>query len=113
MKCAVEIDSGGMTYVPSFMKIGSGTRKLIRGIHRWQGDLTSLILFFQNKKSRLKWEANSSAGDILNPNCGGQSFCQQALKGLEVSFVTGKCQIRLKLCYMKYITCPFSHVQNK
>jgi hypothetical protein len=52
MKYAVEIGSGAMMYIPSFMKVGSGTQKLIRGhiddtqAHRQQGDLISLHLFF-------------------------------------------------------------------
>jgi hypothetical protein len=33
-------------YIPSVIKIGSGIQKLIRGIHRQHGDLTSLLLFF-------------------------------------------------------------------
>jgi hypothetical protein len=31
MKCAVEIDSGGVIYKPSFIKIGSGIEKFIGG----------------------------------------------------------------------------------
>jgi hypothetical protein len=31
---AVEMGSGAVIYVPSFIKIGSGIRKLIRRIHR-------------------------------------------------------------------------------
>jgi hypothetical protein len=34
MKHAIEMDSGGMLYIPSFMKIGSGIQKVIVGIHR-------------------------------------------------------------------------------
>jgi hypothetical protein len=34
MKYAVEMGSGAMIYIPSFIKIGSGTQKLIGGIHR-------------------------------------------------------------------------------
>jgi hypothetical protein len=34
MKYAVEMGSGAMIYIPSFIKIGSGTRKLTRGTHR-------------------------------------------------------------------------------
>jgi hypothetical protein len=46
--------SGAVTYVPSFIKIGSGIEKLIRGYtHRQQRDLISLLYFFQNKESRL------------------------------------------------------------
>jgi hypothetical protein len=31
MMCAIEIDSGAMIYIPSFIKIGSDIQKLIRG----------------------------------------------------------------------------------
>jgi hypothetical protein len=34
MKYAVEMDSGAMTYISSFIKTGSAIQKLIRGIHR-------------------------------------------------------------------------------
>jgi hypothetical protein len=57
MKCAVELGSGVMIYILSFIKIGSGIQKLLRWDtqkHRQHGDSISLILFFQNKKSRLK-----------------------------------------------------------
>jgi hypothetical protein len=56
MKYATEMGLGAMIYVPSFIKIGSGIQKLIRGIrrHRQHGDDISLLLFFQNKESRLK-----------------------------------------------------------
>jgi hypothetical protein len=43
MKYAVEISSGAMIYIPSFIKTGSGIQMLIRGIHRQHGDLISLI----------------------------------------------------------------------
>jgi hypothetical protein len=48
---AVEMGSGAMTYVPSFIKIGSGNQKLIGGgdtqahTHRQQRDLISLLCF--------------------------------------------------------------------
>jgi hypothetical protein len=48
MKYAVEMGSGAMIYIPSFMKIGSGIQKLIRGntqTQRQQGDLISLLFF--------------------------------------------------------------------
>jgi hypothetical protein len=35
------------------VEAGSGIQKLIRGIHRQQGDLISLFLFLQNMGSRL------------------------------------------------------------
>jgi hypothetical protein len=31
MKCAVEMGSGAVIYIPSSIKIGSGIQKLIRG----------------------------------------------------------------------------------
>jgi hypothetical protein len=34
MKYAVEMDSGAMIYIPSFMKFGSGIQKVMRSIHR-------------------------------------------------------------------------------
>jgi hypothetical protein len=34
MKYAVEMGSGPTIYIPSFIKIGSGIKKLIGGIHR-------------------------------------------------------------------------------
>jgi hypothetical protein len=46
MKYAVEMGSGAMIYIPSFIIIGSGIQKLIRGIHRQHGDRISLLLFF-------------------------------------------------------------------
>jgi hypothetical protein len=30
MKCSVEMDSGSMIYIPSFMKIGSGIEEILR-----------------------------------------------------------------------------------
>jgi hypothetical protein len=46
--------SDAMIYIPSFIKIGSGIQKLIGVIHRQEGGLISLLLFFQNKERRLK-----------------------------------------------------------
>jgi hypothetical protein len=50
MKYAAEMGSGAMIYipVPSFIKIGSGIQKFIRGIHRHRqdGDRRSLLFFF-------------------------------------------------------------------
>jgi hypothetical protein len=57
-KDAFEMASGGMIFIPSFIKIGSDIQKLLKGIHmrihRQQGDLISLLLFFRNKKSGLR-----------------------------------------------------------
>jgi hypothetical protein len=34
MKCTVDMGSGVMIYIPSFIKFGSGIEKWIRGMHR-------------------------------------------------------------------------------
>jgi hypothetical protein len=58
MKYAVEIGSGGMMYLPSFVKIGSGVKKLMEGIHRHTDSMERFhkpaLFFFQNKESKLK-----------------------------------------------------------
>jgi hypothetical protein len=59
MKYAVEMDSGAMMYIPSFIKIESVIHKLIEWdtkTHRQRGNSISipLYIFFQNKESRLK-----------------------------------------------------------
>jgi hypothetical protein len=51
---AAETGSGGVMHIPSFIKIGLGVQKLIRGIHTQKDDLISLFFFFQNKGSWLK-----------------------------------------------------------
>jgi hypothetical protein len=46
MKCTVEMGSGAMIYIPSFINIGSGIQKLIAGdtqAHRQHGDRISLL----------------------------------------------------------------------
>jgi hypothetical protein len=54
MKYVVQMGSGVMIYIPSFIKIGSAIQKLIDSQkHRQHGDRISLLLFFQNKESRL------------------------------------------------------------
>jgi hypothetical protein len=46
MKYTVEMGSGAMIYIPSFIKIGSGIQKLIGGFkYTEHGDSTSLLLF--------------------------------------------------------------------
>jgi hypothetical protein len=50
MKYIVEMGSGPMIYIPSFVKIGAGIEKLI---HRPHGDLINLLSFLQNKESGL------------------------------------------------------------
>jgi hypothetical protein len=57
MKCAAEMGSGAMIYIPSFTKIGSDIRRLMEGgnsqTHRQHGQHISLFSFFQNKGSGL------------------------------------------------------------
>jgi hypothetical protein len=59
MKYIVDVGSGAVIHVPSFIKIGSGIQKLIRWYTdtqtaTWSHKCTS---FFQNKESRLKKNA--------------------------------------------------------
>jgi hypothetical protein len=56
---SIEMGSGAVICIPSFIKIGSGIEKLIGGdtqTHRQQGDLISLLSFKKEKRkeSRLK-----------------------------------------------------------
>jgi hypothetical protein len=47
----IEMGSGAMIYIPNFIKSGWGIEKVIGGnkqIHRQQGDLISLLVFFLN-----------------------------------------------------------------
>jgi hypothetical protein len=73
MKYAIEMDSRAMIYIPNFIKNGSGVQKLIGGgqTHRQGGDLISLPLFLQNKKSRLQTVTvkGSYNGDLCNISC--------------------------------------------
>jgi hypothetical protein len=53
MRYAVEMGSGAMIYIPSFIQIGTGIQKLIgwdSQTHRQRGDLISLLLFFFRNK---------------------------------------------------------------
>jgi hypothetical protein len=57
MKYAVELGSGAVMHLPSFVKIGSGILKLLRGDSqrdRLYGDRISLLSFHPNKGSYLK-----------------------------------------------------------
>jgi hypothetical protein len=50
------MDSGAMIYIPNSIKIVSGIRKLVGVLQtqRQRGDLINLLVFFQNKESRIK-----------------------------------------------------------
>jgi hypothetical protein len=50
MKYAVELGSGVMTYMPSFIKTGSGIQKLMGG----HTDTQKAWRFFRNEESTLK-----------------------------------------------------------
>jgi hypothetical protein len=56
MRYSVDIDSGVMMYIPSFIRIGSGIVKLMGGTHtnthRQQSDFISLLSLFCKNKSR-------------------------------------------------------------
>jgi hypothetical protein len=69
MKYAVQMGSGAMIYVPSFIESGSGIQKPIGEIqrHRQHGDSVSLLLFLQNKVSRLSTNYATTV-------CGSESF---------------------------------------
>jgi hypothetical protein len=58
MKYALEIASGGKIFMPSFIKIGSGARKLLGEIHiqthRQEGNLISLLPLFSDEGNWLK-----------------------------------------------------------
>jgi hypothetical protein len=58
MKYAVKMDSGATIHKPIFINIGSDFQKLMGGgrglTGTQQGVRISLILFFQQKESRLK-----------------------------------------------------------
>jgi hypothetical protein len=58
MKYAIEMGSCVMTYIPSFIKIGSGIQKLIGEIHRHRqhGDRISLLSFISKLE---KWTKNA------------------------------------------------------
>jgi hypothetical protein len=54
MKYTMEMGSGAVIYIPSFIKIGSGIQKLIRGdiqTHRQHGDRKSQLWFFKIRKA--------------------------------------------------------------
>jgi hypothetical protein len=60
MKYAIEMGSGAIIYIPSFIEIGSAIQKLSGGgggnsqTHRQHDNRISILIFFQNKESRLK-----------------------------------------------------------
>jgi hypothetical protein len=49
---AFELGSGAMICMKNFLKIGSGTQKLMGGgdIHTEQGDLISLVIFYSKMR---------------------------------------------------------------
>jgi hypothetical protein len=59
MKYAGEMGSGDTIYIPSFIKIGSG----IHTQAAWC--IMRLLLFFQNKESRLKYVQYSELENLL------------------------------------------------
>jgi hypothetical protein len=69
--------SGGVIYVPSFIKIGLGIQKLIREgtqTYRQQGDLISLLLLFRNKESTLIMTNGKIIQQVNTFRCFGHSL---------------------------------------
>jgi hypothetical protein len=57
MKYAVEMGSGAMIYISSFIKIGSGIQKLMgwnMQTHRQHEDRISLLLLYFENKGKVK-----------------------------------------------------------
>jgi hypothetical protein len=55
MKYAIEMRSGAMIFIPSFIKIGSASKQSTGGNSDTQhGDCMNLLLFFKNKEGRQK-----------------------------------------------------------
>jgi hypothetical protein len=83
MNYAVEIDSDAMIYIPSFIKIGSGIQKLIRGIHTHihgqDCDLVRLLSFFQNKESGLKKEITTQLGNFIKYTSPKEGICLETI----------------------------------
>jgi hypothetical protein len=52
MKCAVEMGSGAMIHIPSFITIGSGIQKLIGGTHRHTDSMVISYDYFHFFKIR-------------------------------------------------------------
>jgi hypothetical protein len=65
LKYIVEMGSGTVIYVPSFLKSGSSIQKLMVEDTQQDGFI-SLLLFFKNKESRLKMEKEVFAPLIQN-----------------------------------------------
>jgi hypothetical protein len=74
MKYAIEMGSGSMMNIPDLITVGSGLQKLMERDTQ-TGDLISILLFFQNKESRLKMETKHSHLSTLvvgkSPSKGG------------------------------------------
>jgi hypothetical protein len=90
MKYAVKMGSGAMIYIPSFIKTGSGIKKLIRGdtqAHRQHDDLISLLPFFQNNESRPTTHESEIGGSftsvLLRINFGIFGNVQEAMNDLQ------------------------------
>jgi hypothetical protein len=63
----LKMASGGMIYIPIFIKIGSGVQNLSGVVfhiatHREESDRTNLLSFFENMESTLKRDRFSLMG---------------------------------------------------
>jgi hypothetical protein len=53
MNYAIDMSSGATIYIPSFIKTGSGTRKLLGGIHIQRAGLSHKPIFIFFKISKV------------------------------------------------------------
>jgi hypothetical protein len=72
MNCAVEIGQGTMTYVPSFINIGSGIQKAVKDTDQ-QSNLRSLLNFLTRKAGykeptnpRIYWHTHATLAEIFS-----------------------------------------------
>jgi hypothetical protein len=57
MRCVVEMGSGGMTYIPSFTKIGIGIHKFVGG-NTESIEMHKPTFLFQKERERERGQAN-------------------------------------------------------
>jgi hypothetical protein len=85
---AVEMCLRAMMHISTFIKIGSGIQKVCGGTHRQQGDVISLILFFQNKGNRLI--TNNDSGSIVPESSLRNKMVAELIKNYATLYGTRK-----------------------
>jgi hypothetical protein len=88
MSYTIEMGSGAMLHIPSFIKFGIGIQKLLgRDTGTQQGDVISPLLFFQYSESRLTVEQClhlSSVEDSPRPGDKGYNYLYKASSVLDI-----------------------------